>query len=134
MISIKQKSDVFGAAASGLCLIHCIATPFLFLAQVHAACCPAEVPTLWKSLDYIFLAISFIAIYWSTKTTSKDWVKFALWISWGILTFVLINEKVRWIFLPEYIIYLPALSLVFFHYYNLKYCKCNEDTCCANHN
>lgn len=132
MISIKQKSDVFGAAASGLCLIHCIATPFLFIAQAHAACCATEVPTLWKSLDYVFLAISFFAIHWSTKTTSKTWIKFALWISWGILSFVLINEKVQWIFLPEFSIYFPALALVFFHIYNLKFCKCKEDTCCIH--
>jgi hypothetical protein len=34
MISIRSRAfDILGACASGLCLIHCIATPFLFVAQ-----------------------------------------------------------------------------------------------------
>ncbi len=27
------ESDIVGAVASGLCALHCIATPFLFIAQ-----------------------------------------------------------------------------------------------------
>ena len=30
---IIKHSDYVGASASGLCLIHCIATPILFLSQ-----------------------------------------------------------------------------------------------------
>ncbi|PQJ78242.1 MerC domain-containing protein [Polaribacter porphyrae] len=132
MVSIKQKSDFFGVAASSLCLIHCIVTPFLFIAQAHVTCCAAEAPDLWKSLDYAFLAISFVAIYWSTKNTAKEWIKFALWISWGLLFFTIFNEKTQWFAIPEYFIYLPSLGLVFFHIYNLKFCKCKEDKCCSN--
>lgn len=131
MISIKQKSDFLGAASSALCLVHCTATPFLFIA--HATHFPSEVPTLWKSLDYIFLIISFVAIFWSAKTTSKEWIKFALWISWGILFFMILNESMHWLNLSEYFIYIPSLSLVLFHIYNLKYCQCKDDSCCINH-
>lgn len=130
MISIKQKSDIFGATASFLCLIHCIATPFLFIA--HASCIHDEVPSLWKSLDYIFLGVSFLAIYWSVKTTSKKWIKFALWASWGFLFLIILNEKIHLLSIPEYFIYFPSISLVFFHYYNLKYCKCKSDSCCIH--
>lgn len=132
MISIKQKSDFFGVAASILCLIHCISTPFIFLAQAHAACCAAEVPEIWKNLDYLFLAVSFIAIYWSTRNSSKKWIKTALRLSWALLTFTILNEKAQWFSIPEYFIYFPSLGLVGFHIYNLKFCQCKEDKCCTN--
>ena len=35
--TLTTKSDLWGAFASGLCLIHCLATPFIFLAQAGAA-------------------------------------------------------------------------------------------------
>lgn len=133
MISIKQKSDIFGATASTLCLIHCVATPFLFLAQAHTSYHSGdEIPVFWKSLDYIFLVISFLAIYWSAKTTAKEWIKFVLWGSWAVLLFVILNEKIQLLPLPEYVIYFPSISLIFFHYYNLKYCKCKDDSCCTH--
>lgn len=130
MTLIKHKSDVFGAAASTLCLVHCMATPFLFLA--HASFNTNEISNLWESLDYIFLAISFMAIYWSTKTTAKQWIKYILWGSWCVLLLIILNEKLQYLSIPEYVIYFPSISLIFFHYYNLKYCKCKNDSCCAN--
>ena len=64
------KSDSLGVAASGLCLIHCIATPFLFAIQPLIVYADGA-PIWWKSLDYFFLLISFFAVYQSAKNTSK---------------------------------------------------------------
>ena len=76
MIITKQKPDILGALASSLCLIHCIATPFIFIAQSSVAiCCHEETPFWWKSIDYVFLVISFFAIFWSVKTTTNDFIK-----------------------------------------------------------
>ncbi|WP_298879828.1 MerC domain-containing protein [uncultured Polaribacter sp.] len=133
MIFIKQKPDILGALASSLCLIHCIATPFIFIAQSSAPlCCPAETPTWWKSIDYIFLAISFFAIFWSVKTTSNKWIKPSLCISWIGLAIVILNEKLMLFPLVEFAIYIPAFALVMLHLYNRKYCKCNTNKCCLN--
>ena len=69
---ILQKPDTFDALASTFCIIHCLATPLLFIAHACTAndgC--AAVPIWWRSLDFLFLAISFIAVYCSTRTTSK---------------------------------------------------------------
>lgn len=123
----QNNSDFFGAAASGLCLIHCLATPFLFIAQACTnSCCEAS-PTWWSSLDYVFLVISFIAILRSNQTTSNKNIGKALWISWMALAFVVLNERIEWINLPEYAIYLPAIFLIGLHLYNQKYCQCGED-------
>ena len=126
------KTDKFGIIASILCMIHCIATPFLFLAKSCSASCCESSPAWWTSIDYLFLLISFFAIYKSSMNTSKTWVKYAMWISWIFLFAILSNETFHFFPLFEYAIYFPAMMLVIFHTYNLKYCQCNTETCCTN--
>lgn len=127
-----QKSDTFGIVTSTLCLIHCLATPFIFVAHSSAACCASTTPSYWKFLDYIFLFISFLAVYWSAKNTSKEWVRYGFWSIWGALTLVILNEKFGWFAWPETLIYIPTLGLVALHFYNRRFCQCEEEQCCAN--
>lgn len=131
MILQEKKSDTVGIVASGLCLIHCLATPLLFVVQSQMLCCDAPTPFWWKALDILFVVISFGAVYWSTKNSSKTWIKYAMWFAWFALSAIIINERVAIVSIPEYAIYIPSLTLIFLHYYNNKYCKCSEDECCA---
>lgn len=126
-----QKSDTIGAYSSSLCFIHCIATPFLFLAQTSSVCCHKSVPLWWQSVDYIFLIVSFFAVYRSTQTTSNKYIKPTLWISWIALFTVIINEKFELLPVSEILNYIPALILVMLHLFNRKYCQCKTDTCCT---
>ena len=124
---LSQKSDVIGAWASTLCLIHCLSTPFIFVVQ-------AEIINhlqWWKMLDLFFLIISFIAILRSVKTSSKKWIKIALWVSWTVLMVVILNEKFAVFPLAEQAIYSPTIGLVFFHLYSQKYCQCSHKNCCT---
>lgn len=129
---LKLKPDNIGALASGLCLIHCLATPLLFLTQAcHLNGCH-DAPAWWKGIDYFFLIISFFAVYRSVKTTSNKNLAIALWVSWSALCFIILNETFSVIALPEYTIYIAALSLVALHLYNLRYCQCKDESCCVN--
>jgi len=132
MILLKQNSDKIGALSSTLCLIHCVATPFIFIAQSSSITCCNTAPSWWSFIDYVFLVISFFAVYRSTQTTSKNWIKSSLWISWSLLFIIIINEKMKWFSLEDYFIYFPALALIILHLYNRKYCKCNTTKCCVN--
>ena len=132
MILIKEKPDVLGTLASSLCLIHCIATPFIFIAKSCSASCCSATPLWWRFIDYLFLVISFAAIYWTTKSTTLSWIKPILWCSWFMLFIIIINEKIGLLSLPDTIIYVPAISLVMLHLYNKKYCNCENDKCCVN--
>jgi len=130
MVLYKEKSNTIGIFASSLCLVHCLTTPLLFIAQSQMICCDgASVPLWWKGIDIFFLIISFFAIYWSAASTSKKWMKYALWGMWLFLSFIIINEKMQWFSIPEYFIYFPSLGLVFLHFYNRKFCQCKEDSC-----
>ena len=126
------KTDQIGIIASALCMIHCLATPFLFIAKSCSATCCEATPGWWTSLDYLFLLISFFAIHHSSKNTSSSWLKYALWISWSSLLILLINEKLQFLSVSVYAIYVPAIMLVLFHVYNLKYCQCKSDTYCTS--
>lgn len=132
MIFVKKKPDELGAIASGLCLIHCVATPFLFIVQSCSIAGCSDTPVWWQIIDYIFLVISFFAVYRSTQTTVSKWIKPALWMSWGLLCFIIINEIIIWFSIPEYGIYIPAVALIVLHLYNRKYCHCNSNKCCIH--
>ena len=129
--TLKQKSDVIGAFASFICMIHCLATPFLFIASACSKSCCASAPTWWIWLDFIFLFISFFAVYRSTNSTSKTWIKPVLWTSWiALLSFILIEHNSSLV-LSNFFKYISALSLAGFHIYNMKYCQCENDECCV---
>ena len=121
------KSDVIGSSASLLCLIHCIATPFLFVAQAEISTHSETHPFWWGALDIFFLIISYLAVWWSGQTTSKKWMRSSLWMSWILLAVIVLNEKLSVFSLPEEAIYLPAVGLIILHLYNRKYCtQCIE--------
>ena len=124
------KVDQIGAVAGALCLIHCIATPFVFIVKSCTAACCADTPLWWSLIDYMFLIISGFSIYKSTKTSTKQWVKVALWVNWVVLFFILMNERLEFFFLVKEAIYIPAMLIVVLHIYNLKYCQCSKDSCC----
>ena len=123
MIVLKHQSDTIGALASTFCLVHCIATPFIFIAQSTALNCCEGAPVWWRFMDYFFLVISFIAVYKSTQNTFKSWVKPALWGSWFFLFAIIMNEKMAWFALNEKLIYFPAIALISLHLYNKRYCS-----------
>ncbi|WP_340200997.1 MerC domain-containing protein [Ascidiimonas sp. W6] len=128
---ILDKSDIFGALASTLCVIHCLATPFIFIAHTNSVTDSESSLIWWRNLDYIFLIISFFAVARSAKNTSKIFMKPLLWISWITLFLLVINEKVKWVSLPETIIYITAITLAVLHIYNLKFCQCKTYKCCT---
>ena len=118
MKTILLKSDFFGALFSFLCLIHCILTPIIFI----SGCTVAAVSTghlLWGSFDYIFIFISLIAVFFSSKKSNSNYIFYALWVSWAIASFYLINEKIHLLELHEIILYISAAYLIILHTYNL---------------
>ena len=126
------KPDKIGVIASSLCLVHCIITPFIFIAKSCSASCCDTSPVWWQWIDYIFLVISFFAVYQSTKTTSKKIMKRLLWISWSIFFISIVNERLNLFLAPQMLMNYAAITLVVLHLYNLNYCQCQTDKCCLN--
>lgn len=128
------ESDVVGATAGIVCAVHCLATPFLFAAKAcsaSSACC-ADAPIWWRLIDYAFLIVSFVAIYYAVGKTTPSWLKTTLWISWGALSLNILNESYQLLPLHSAFLYLPAGVIIALHFYNMKYCKCDDETCSSN--
>ncbi len=128
-----QKPDIIGAIASMLCIVHCVATPFIFLAHTSSSLDTyPSTPIWWKNIDYLFLFISFFSIYHATQTTGNKQMKPFLWSNWSMLFLLIMNEKLGLFSIPEIITYIIAISLAVLHLYNLKYCQCENDKCCTH--
>lgn len=128
---LLKKPDVWGAFASGLCLVHCVATPLLFVLSTCIGDCESVAPFWWKQFDYIFLVISFLAVFQSTRTTGSTIIKFGMWFSWMALVALLINEKLEIFHVTETFVFIASISLVVLHLCNRKFCKCKTDNCCS---
>lgn len=124
--NLLTNSDTFGVVACALCMIHCFATPFLILIYNNSNTDPTTTLLWWKNLDYVFLIISLVLVYYSTQTTSKGLMKYFFWSSWLLLFAMIMNEKKGLFHLPEFMTYVSALILAGIHFYNLKYCSCTN--------
>lgn len=122
-------ADNIGMASSTLCLIHCMITPFVFIAQACTASCCATAPVWWKTIDFVFLVISFIAVYYSAKTTSKNWMRFALYLSFLVLSGLIINDHLMILEVTKIPLYFAAGLLAGLHFYNRRFCKCSSGCC-----
>jgi hypothetical protein len=132
ILNFTSSSDIIGASASAMCFIHCLVTPFLFVAYSNTVIIENTYPWWWGILDIVFLLISLFAVYWSTYNTSKQFIKYTFWTLWILLALIIINEKWEIVHVAEVFIHLTTLGLVFLHFYNRRYCQCENDKCCVD--
>ena len=127
-ITLKNP-DKLGILSSILCLIHCFITPFIYIS--FASLKQNELISFsLNGVNVIFVIVSLIAVNRSTKITTSKIIKPIFWLSWIFLFFVLFNEEVKIIELPEIFSYTSALILAGVHIYNLNFCGCKDENCC----
>ncbi|MCA4900050.1 MAG: MerC domain-containing protein [Bacteroidota bacterium] len=121
MISASKinKADLIGILSSSLCLVHCIAMPFLIAFGAGFITNPI--------FKYLFLIISFLSIFKATENINNTKISLLLLVSfWGFLFSNLFEEDFRWL---EYTGYFFGILTIIGHLLNMKYCKH-----CSNHN
>tara|TARA_Y100000739_G_C20494411_1_gene411966 strand:- start:530 stop:943 length:414 start_codon:yes stop_codon:yes gene_type:complete len=123
--------DSIGIIASTLCTIHCIVTPFVFIAKACTATCCSNAPSWWLMIDYLFLFISLLAILFISKNINIKWLKIAFWVSWFALLFSIANHSLNIFQLHQNFTYIPSAAIIILHLYNLQFCKCKNETCCV---
>ncbi|WP_394748896.1 MerC domain-containing protein [Spongiimicrobium salis] len=120
-----RYSDLLGVAASGLCAVHCALTPLFFATRPileniigkhhHAS-------GYWALLDYLFLILGLIAVWYSARHTVHKGIKSILWAAWGVFALGLLSETFHFIY-GMWFMYLGSIALVVAHIYNHRYCK-----------
>ena len=132
MRTIKINSDYLGVFAGSLCMIHCALTPLLFLTQTQLLNIGFLNLSTWKSINYIFLAISAIAVFRSVQNSTNFYIKGLLAFFWVLLSGLILNELLEVYHIAEAFSYIAASSLCGLHIYNLKYCQCDDEDCCVD--
>ena len=129
MVVTTKNSDYIGAFAGILCIIHCIITPLLFL--INAELATRQTLFSLQLTGYVFLIISFFAVYRSALNTTNNTVKVLFFLLWGALLFLILNESFGAFRIAETFTFISAFSLSALHIYNLKYCQCKDESCCT---
>lgn len=113
----SSKADYIGITGSVLCLIHCLVTPVLLLTSTalqHAA--PLRVGYL--SLDYVFIGINAVAVYFATRHFAPIAIKRSLWGFLALFSIALLLEDTAPAF--RYLAYAASVGLVITHLVNLR--------------
>ena len=118
----NNKADYIGIAGSVLCLIHCIATPILLMGSALA---PHEHLSIgFLSLDYLFIGVNVLAVFFATRHYAQPAIKRALW---GFLTLFaagLLLEHTNDFF--RYMGYVASAGLVITHLINIRQHRLNH--------
>lgn len=127
----QKAADFSGVTFSLLCAIHCAITPLIFIAKPlldHTSESHHHHHDLgwWGLLDFFFLVLSFVAVWYSAKYTSHQLYKTLLWGFWILFAISLGLEKLH-IELGHWLTYLSAFALALTHVLNYRYCKKCKD-------
>ena len=125
----KIQYDKIGIISSSLCMIHCMGTPFIFIAKACTTTCCSNAPTWWLMIDYLFLIISFVAIYFTTTKELKSWINISFWTIWIFLLLATLDHSLRLSIFPNYFIYVPASLIIILHFCNLNFNICKNENC-----
>ena len=132
----QKRSDFLGVLASGLCAIHCAVTPVFFIAKpfIHSSVnYHSHGSGFWAMLDYVFLVLSLIAVWFSSKHTNLKSIKWVLWSAWIVFSIGLLSERIHF----EngiWLMYSGSAALVIAHVINYRHCqKCKKESCETNY-
>lgn len=124
-----------------LCIIHCAIVPILmgihsfyyagdFVASTHNHTQHTEhahetVSFLdilqgshWHTLDYFFVIITLIAVYFATRKSLISWIKIGLWSAASLFVVsILLQESIAGV---EYLAYFASALLIVFHFLNQR--------------
>lgn len=124
---LRDKSNEIGILSSTLCIIHCVATPFLL--AVIPVSSAINGGAWWGWLDLVFLAVSLLAVVKAVQQSRVTWIKISMVITFLLLTGFIFNERLEGIEFPFDMVYIPAFSLIVLHIVNRRHCQC-ETGCC----
>ena len=113
-----STSDYVGIASAVICMLHCIAAPLVFGAANHAHHHWDFV--LAEQWNYVFLALGFVAVLWSTRHAHGKVIKWALWITYAALAMAILMESFAEELHLHFLVYGASTALIVAHLVNLR--------------
>ncbi len=115
-VDLDKKADYLGIAGSILCIVHCLVTPVLIMTSTLLK--DELVRTSFAGLDYAFIGVNIIAVYFATRHATSPIIKMALWGFLSLFSVALLLENNSRVF--EYLTYAASIGLVLTHMANLR--------------
>ena len=85
---LRKRADLIGIGGSVLCIAHCLVLPVLVLSGVLVGS-----ENHWESLDYFFVGLAAVAVFFSARRLSHPLIRRGLWLSWvGFSGAILLHE------------------------------------------
>jgi len=119
-----NKADYIGILGSVLCIVHCVAMPVLALGSSFGHEHHAHIG--FVSLDYFFILVNAVAVYFATRDHKSLFVKVLLWSALLIFAISLIFEEQNIIF--QWLGYAGSALLIAGHLINLYICQIASQT------
>ncbi|MET3129686.1 lipid-A-disaccharide synthase-like uncharacterized protein [Arcicella rosea] len=118
----KYLYDYLGIAGSGICLVHCLATPIvMFVKTFYETKMDISSHEGIHYWDYLFLTICFIAVYFTTKEATSSKITIAFWSFFVLFACsILFEEDFKYLNLVGYF---SSIALIITHLVNLRNCK-----------
>ncbi|AQG82436.1 MerC domain-containing protein [Spirosoma montaniterrae] len=113
---LSRKADYIGITGSVLCVVHCLITPVLLMTT--ALLQNEQLRFGYLSLDYVFIGVNVIAVYFATRHHASPAIKRALWSFLLIFAAAIVLEDVNEAF--EYLGYAASAGLVITHLINIR--------------
>lgn len=113
---LSRKADYVGITGSVLCLIHCLLTPVLLMTT--AVMRDDHLRVGFLSLDYVFIGINIVAVYFATRSGVSMAVKRALWGFLFLFTTAILLEDVNEAF--QLLGYAASAGLIVTHLVNIR--------------
>ncbi|WP_128548762.1 MerC domain-containing protein [Larkinella soli] len=113
---LDRKADYIGISGSVLCVIHCLITPFLLVSSSFLADDAVRVGYL--SLDYVFIGVNILAVYFATRHFASPAVRVGLWSFLVLFAVAILLEDFSETF--EYLGYAASFGLMSMHLINIR--------------
>ncbi|RYC71761.1 MerC domain-containing protein [Spirosoma sordidisoli] len=119
---LSSKADYIGITGSVLCIIHCLVTPVLLMTT--AVFQDEQLRVGYLSLDYVFIGVNIMAVFFATRHHVQPTTKRALWGFLLLFATGIMLEDVNEFF--EYVGYAASAGLVISHLINIRQHRLNH--------
>lgn len=119
-----NKADYVGILGSLLCIVHCIAMPVLALGSAFGHDHHLHIGFL--SLDYLFILVNAVAVYFATRNHRSVFVNVLLWSALVLFAVSLVFEERNVAF--RWLGYVGSALLITGHLINLYICQIAPQT------
>lgn len=108
-----KYSDVLGIISSVICFLHCLMLPLFWVWYSSYSL------ESWHLVDYIFVALAGIAVYYSAKHAAHAILRKGLWISFATFAVPLLFHE--FLIYAHYVSLGGSMALILCHTVNLKF-------------